>query len=244
MKMPELSDCPEKRTLIITGSYWFLMFFMIPIVLIYCMDGFYNNQKVMAAVDIVYHFINLVCAFLIFREYLIDSWLTVQIQKKKFIKTVSLGALFCVGFMRIMRPLAMLLYTEGDTAWQSLPIVEMELFVSTEGLILLHPVFGTLSVVGASLTVSCLLYGLGFATPCYRRPWLGYVVMFGVLLLHRSLFYYTVGSVQQAVAMFLTQLPIHIAACIAYHYADTIWAPIFIHAILGLAGSAMALLGI
>ena len=94
MKMPELSDCPEKRTLIITGSYWFLMFFMIPIVLIYCMDGFYNNQKVMAAVDIVYHFINLVCAFLIFREYLIDSWLTVQIQKKKFIKTVLLGALF------------------------------------------------------------------------------------------------------------------------------------------------------
>ena len=236
MKIPMMTERPEKRVLITTGAYWMMMLFLIPIVLLYFMYGFYENDVVLGWVQILYHAVNLVCTIFIFKDHLCDGWFVVQLNKKKLLTTVMVCATVCIVLSGVISRVAGPMLPDPNCAWAAIPSVELELFLFAGDLAATHPVFGTLSVVSAALSVSCLLYGLGFSAPCSYRPWLGYVVVILVLALHRCFFYYTVGTVDVALSMFWVQLPIHLVACMAYHYTDTIWAPIFLHGILNLVG--------
>lgn len=236
MKLPEMTERPEKRVLITAGAYWLMMLFLIPIVLIYFTIGFHENDKVLGWVQIIYHVINLVCVIFIFKDHLYDCWLTVQLQTKKVILTALVGVIASVFLLKIGKLLGPLFLPMFGMAANGVPMVELELFLFPKYLVEVHSLLGTLVVVSASVTVACLLYGLGFSAACSHRSWLGYVVVTGVLILHRCFFYYTVGTVDVAASAFWVQLPVHLLACAAYHYTDSIWTPIFMLAVLNLLG--------
>ena len=236
MKMPEMTEHPEKRVLIATGAYCMLMFFMIPIVLLFLTTGFHQEDQVLSWVQLGYHVVNIFALAYIFRDHLSDCWTMVQLQTKKVLLTALAGVAAAVILVLIIRVVGPLVIEVPELAVNSVPVVELELFLFPKQLAQTQPVLGTIVVVCSSVSVACLLYGTGFAPACSNRSWLGYLVVIGVLILHRNFYYYTVGTVEQAVSAFIVQLPIHLVACMTYHYTDSIWTPIFMLAGVNLLG--------
>lgn len=234
LKTYTMTERPDKRTLITTGCYWFVAFFLFPIFLLYLVYGFQENSAVLGWVQICYYGINAICAFFIFRDHLTDGWFTLQIGVKKVLTTV----LACVGIFLALYAGLMLLGTGIPVLANmqyAVPVTELELLLMPGDLVRVNPLFGTLSVVlFTPLTVSCLLYGLGFSPACNAHPGLGYGVVLAVLALHRALNYYTTGTIELENMMYAVQLPAHLLACAAYHRTDTILSPILFHMILNL----------
>ena len=236
MKFQGMTERPDKSVLIATAAYWMLMLFMIPIVLIYFTYGFHEEDAILGWVEIVYHVVNLIAVSYIFREHLSDCWLSVQLHTKKVLLTALVGVVAAVLLSEMVSFVGQFLLPVPEVAYNAAPLVELELFLFPKMLAQSQPLLGTLVIVSSSVTVACLLYATGFSPACCRRPWLGYVVVIGMLILHRNFFYYTVGTAELAVSMFLMQLPIHLIACATYHYTDSIWTPIFMLAALNLLG--------
>lgn len=236
---------PDKRTLITTGCYWFVAFFLLPIFLLYLTVGFHQESKVLSWVQFCYYAINALCSFFIFKEHLVDGWLTFRIEPKKTLVTV----LTCLGIFIVLLTVLMLLgmFVPGLEVLlnmqNAVPVSELELMMSPMQLTQANKIFGTLSLVlFTPLTVSCLLYGLGFSPACNVHPVLGYVSLLAVLALHRSLNYYTVGTIELENMMYAVQLPAHLLACVAYHRTETIFAPILFHMLLNLLTCVLILL--
>ena len=237
MDMYVMTDRPDKRTLITTGCYWFVAFFLLPVFLLYLVYGFQDNDSVLGWVQFCYYGTNALCTFFIFREHLADGWFTLRMEAKKVLLTVAA----CAGSFAAVYGLLML---AGITSLRyAIPVSELELLLMPEDLVRANPVFGTLSLtVFTPLTISCLLYGLGFSPACNVHPVLGYAVVLAVLGLHRALNYYTVGTVELEQMMYAVQLPAHILACVAYHKTNTVLAPVLFHALINLLSCLWILL--
>ena len=238
MSLSVMNERPDKRTLIITGCYWFVAFFLMPVFLLYLIYGLQDNIA-LSWVQVCYYGINAVCTFFIYREHLADSWLNFQIDKKKLLMTV----LVCVGIFIVLFAWAFLLLRWLIPVEYALPVTELELLLMPTDFVDVNPVAGILTVVICTpLTVSCLLYGLGFAPACNVHPLLGYGVLIAVLALHRKLNYYSVGTVELERLLFLLQLPGHLLACETYRRTDSILAPILFHMILNLLSCLLILI--
>lgn len=237
LKTYTMTERPDKRTLITTGSYWLVAFFLLPIFLLYLTIGFHQDSQVLGWVQFCYYAVNGVCTFFIFREHLEDSWLTFRIDTKKILTTVFVCVGICIVFYTVVLMVGR--FVPGFALLEyfsyALPVSELELMMSPLQLVEANPVFGTLSLVlFTPLTVSCLLYGLGFSPACNVHPVLGYVVAALVLGLHRALNYYTVGTIELEQILYMVQLPSHLLACICYHRTDSVIAPILFHGIVNL----------
>ena len=232
-----MNERPEKRALITAGCYWFVAFFLLPVFLLYLINGFQNNESVLGWVQILYYFLNALCSFFIFREHLADGLFALRFDTKKVITTV----LTCAGIFLVLLCGLLLLGTYVPAlAWlgylqNAVPVSELEWILMPATLVQVNPLFGTLSLVlFTPLTVSCLLYGLGFSPACNVHPLLGYGVLLAVLALHRCLNYYSPGTIELENMMFLIQLPAHLLACVAYHRTESILAPILFHMLINL----------
>ena len=232
-----MTERPEKRTLITTGCYWFVAFFLLPVFMLYLTHGFQDNEAVIGWLQIIYYFLNALCAFFIFREHLEDGWFVLRYETQKVITTV----LVCAGIFLVLLCglMALGLVIPGLSFLLNLqnavPVSELEWMLMPTHLVQIHPLFGTLSmVIFTPLTVSCLLYGLGFSPACTVHPLLGYGVLIGVLTLHRCLNYYSTGTIELENMMFAVQLPAHILACVTYHRTESILAPILFHMVINL----------
>lgn len=244
LQIHTMTERPDKRTLITTGCYWLVSFFLLPIFLLYLCFGFYESAPVLGWVQVCYYAVNALCTFFIFREHLADGWFTFRIDPKKVWTTVFV----CAGIFIVFFTAVMLLGTvPGWSALQQIhyavPVSELELMMLPMQLVQTNPIFGTVSLLlFTPLTVSCLLYGLGFSPACNAHPVLGYMAALAVLGLHRALNYYTVGTIQLEQMLYLAQLPAHLLACAAYHRTDTVIAPILFHMVINLLACLLILL--
>lgn len=234
MKIPAMTDRPDKRMLICTIAYWLVCFFLEPIFLLYLVYGYYENQSVLALVQIVYSVINGLCAAFIFKHHIGDGFFALRLEPKRFWSTIAICLGLFYGFMGLTWLVSRVLpaFEIFSQYFMVLPAVELEVFMLPADMVHARPLLGTLCVTLATpVTISCLVYALGFAPACEKDPLLGYAVGIGILMLHRTMNYYTTGTIPLEVTLFICQLPLHLCGFIAYHRTNSIWGPMVFLAI-------------
>lgn len=242
---PDMLDCPDTPKIIVSVLYCILAFFSLPFIMLLLMQGSFNDEAVLSGVQIAYHVINFLAAVWIYREYLGDALLNVQIDVKGFLKTV--GTCVTVMVMLAWAMFRILSFIGGEqvyvAAFGILPLSEVELFALSSDLVLMNPIFGTIClVVLVPVSVSCLFYSMSFAPVCCKRPWLAYIVVALVIAFPRVCNGMTYWDPTQQAILYFTQLPMHLLACWAYQKMDTVWAPIAVLAVVNLLSSGMILL--
>lgn len=234
---PIMNDEPEKGMHFALLAYWVFAFEVMPTWMPLLGDGFWNDLPVISWFEIVYHVLNAVVVVIMLRSYFVDSFLNVQLETKRFIKTVVLSAL-------LMLALAIWLYFQfGSMMVNVYPINEKDVALTSGYLVKLQPVFGTIcSSLITPVSVVGLFYVSGFAPLCRRSRWLGYVVVTVLLALPCVLDILWRGQYYLTIPAFVLQLPMHWIACWTYQKTDTVWAPIATLAIFNLGTSLLALI--
>lgn len=224
-------DRPEGRVVGTSACYWIFSFVAIPFFLRLLMIGSYDDHTLTSGGQLVYHVFNFAAVVLIFWNYLKDSFLNVEVDTSKVVRTVaSSAALILVYYIGLHSLTAA---TEHpfllDMAWGTLPITEMTVLEYSETALYFYPLWGSLiMVLLAPLTTCCIYYAMTFAPICNNKPWLAYVLVAVVLAVPRVInATLLLWSPEQEFAIYLAQLPIHMVACRAYQKCDTVWASIF-----------------
>lgn len=237
---PTMIDCPEKRSIISGLGYGILAFWSLPFILLLFMQGSFHNRVTLSWGDIAYHIINFFMAVIIFRQYLVESFLILQSEFKNVLSVALTAAgmmcvvilVYIIGHLAFGSPLLSL------AAYGALPITEVELFVFSCDVIEQVPLFGTLCmVILTPVTISCLHYATAFAPACCSKPWLGYVLVALILAFPRICNGLTYWDPVEEGLLYLIQLPLHLIACWSYQKADTIWAPIISLSVTNLIAS-------
>lgn len=228
---PIMLDRPGTRRIASGITYFLISFYAFPLVgMMFAQDA--SQELYGAWIDIFYHLCNFVITILIFRRYLADSFLNVQVYTKVFWSTVGICTAAVVVLKVVIFGAAYLSQNTLflNTAFGTLLTSELDLEFFSTALVLEQPIWGTLVLVlVCPFTISCLLYGCIFAPICNNRPRLAYVVMTGILLLIHAVSIFCHWSSDEQIMMFLISLPVHLIACLSYHIADTVWAPIAVH---------------
>ena len=230
---PLMYDGPENGQSVAGVSYSTIPFLVLPFTLMLLTIGS-NSTRVYTGIEYVYQLINFAAVFFIYRTYLQDSWMNVSLAPSEVL-TVSAIAASCIAVIYIGTSFAayLELYPKANTVFFGiLPMTGIELTMLPGDLVLFGgiPAVLLLVVLGPVIT-SCLFYASAFAPLCVagKRFW-AYVSVAAMLAAPRIVTYFCVWGGWKEVALYLTQLPIHFLACWAYQKADTIWAPIFTHA--------------
>lgn len=244
-QFPDMLDCPDTPKIIVSVLYCVLAFFSLPFIMLLLMQGSFGDNAVSSGIEIAYHVINFFAAVWIYREYLVDSFLNVQINVKGFLKTVGTCVTIMVMLAWVLAGLFMRIGGEYMYAVVQgmLPLAEVDLFMFSSYLVTVSPVFGTLCLaVLAPFTISCLLYSTAFAPVCCKRPWLAYIVVALLIAFPRICNGMTYWNPTEELVLYLVQLPMHLLACWSYQKTDTVWAPIAVLSAVNLVSSGMALL--
>lgn len=234
LDMPTLLERPDTGNVLGALFYQIVAYFSLPFLLLLFLQGSYNDPATVSGVELFYHVLNFGVAFVIYREYLSDTFGDVRDDWKRLKKTVSLST-----------ALILLLALVGNAlfgtyqglfslaAYGALPLTEVDIFMTPSALVLYRPILGTICLVFlAPLTISCFLYGTVFAPICYTRPVLAYIAMAAFLAFPRFCNAATYWDPATEWMLYFTQLPLHMIACRAYQKTDSIWAPILTHAIV------------
>lgn len=232
---PHMYDSPERNQAVAGLVYGVVPFIVLPFTLILLiLDS--NNTQTYVKLEFLYQIINFISILVIFRTYLQDSWLNVTISPKKF-WPVCLGAAVAIcaifgaytwaGF-RALFPDASLV------ALGAMPMTGIELMLVPGDFLLLDGSFlaaGLLILLGPVIT-ACLFYAPVFAPLSVAGHRLGaYLGVAAWLAVPRIITYCTIWGGWKEPQLYLAQLPIHFIACWTYQKTDTVWAPIFTHAI-------------
>lgn len=240
---PVMYECPDGGCIVGGLIYNAAAFVALPFVLLLFLQGSFGNENRIAGVELFYHAFNFFVAASIYRSHLWEYFDDVRYDWRRLMKTVStstgLIVLAALVFYFVFAP------SENITsliAYGTLPLSEVELFALCSSTVIIYPVLGTLCMVFlAPVTVSCLYYATIFAPICHKRPLLAYVVMVIFLALPRYFNAATFWNPTEQMILFAAQLPLHLAACWAYHKTDSIWAPILTHMIVNLVSCVMIL---
>ena len=221
-----LTDYPEKQTIIGSVSYSVFSYALLPSLFFWLNIDRTMDYSKLVWFDIVLRGINFVAVLGMFFRYLRDSFWNVQMNTKNVLKHAGIGA-GCMVAVWLVCTVAGTLLENTTVLMGSLPIAEGETYGFTLAMLLQKPTFGLpVIVLLAPFTIACLFYATVFAPLAYQKPWLGYVVMAGVLLLPKvanGMAYWNWG---EEMVIYLVQLPIHMIACRIYQKTDTIWTPI------------------
>lgn len=235
-------EAPEKQYVITGAIYSIACFFSLPFILLLFKIGLENNPVALTWFDIVFHVLNFVIIFKLFKDYLSDALLNMQLNQDSFISVTAIAVGIMVGVGLVWHFL--FLFTGHEALWLAgfgtIPMSEMNLFTLTGELVVYNPVFGTLCMVLLTpVTVSCLFYAIGFV-PFYNiRPWLGYLVVCLAVAFPRVCNSLSGWVVEQQMVLYFAQLPVHLVACWAYKKTDTVCAPIAAHMITNLIASVV-----
>ena len=244
LKKIYMVDIPLKHRILGGLAYNFVAFWTLPFLLLLLLAGSIPSVFNDAGVEILYHFLNCIVAFCIFRRYMKDSYINVIACAEEIWAVVWRSALAILAVAGVLYYAAMFLL--GDLALIGahgiLPIFEVDLFVLSGVMLENYPILGTLAaVLFGPIAVSCLYYATVFAPIAAERPVLAYFVMAGYLAIPRVCNALTFWYPEEQLVLYLVQLPIHLLACRAYQKADTIWAPIALLALVNTV-STVALL--
>lgn len=227
---PVMNESPEKPQIISSLFYCVLCFFSLPFLmslLQYLSDG---SAEVRYGCELAFHVINFLIAVGLFREYLKDSFLQVQIDPRGVLTIVGMSLLAIAAWLLLAAVgyFLFLSYYSYIVLFYSLPIVELDVFAFPRDWVQDVPLWATLcNLLLTPVTTSCLFYAAGFAPTANRKPRLAYLIVALVLLFPRICNAYNFNSLPTELVQYLAQLPIHWAACWAYQKTDTVWAPIF-----------------
>ena len=227
---PTMRDCPDGRQIAAGGLYWFVYQIALPffIVLTVISLAFPDGTSIFAYV--AYCVINLICVLLIFRTYLKESFWSVRLYTKRFLISTGLG-------VAVFSALELLMMLAGTIAGDSLlltcvPVTEYFLGFGDPEWVMAMPIgLALLLFLIVPISHCCLYYAVGFALPCQKRPWLGYLIVAGLSVIPAVLMVTAVGCTPvDALVHFLSMLPFHMCACWVYQRSDTIWGPIAFYA--------------
>ena len=234
---PIMNDEPEKGMHFALLAYWIFAFWFVPFWIPLVADGYWDNHPVVSWFEILYHAINAVVVVLMLKQYLVDSFLNVQLDLRKFLLTVGPAALAALALA------AAAYYFFGPWVVNFFPVSEMTIALTSGYMVEVNPIFGTVChSLLVPFTVVGLFYVTGFATVCRRNRWLGYLVVTVALALPCAFNILWRGQTDYVIHTYLIQLPVHLLACWTYQKADTVWAPIATLAVFNLGTSIMALL--
>lgn len=238
---PAMLDAPEGHAVGSSVLYWLIAFLVLPFM--FSLGTIKTRgQEFEIWMDIGYHVVNFVCMFGLFFRYLRDSFYMLRANLKLVLGISAIGTiliivikLFCCiaaaisgNMSAIHAAFGTLLTTENDVLFYATAVLEKQ------------PLWGTLCLgILAPVTVSCMLYATVFAPICTSRPWLAYLITAVILLLQRLAMTLSLFPLQEELAIFAVQLPVHMLACWTYQRTDTVWTPILIHVAVNLV---MALL--
>ena len=230
-------EAPEKQYVITGAIYSIVCFFSLPFVFALFSGGLYGNMKALSWFEIVFHGVNFIVVVSLFREYLSDGMLNLQLNIKQVIPTAAIaaGLIFVVGFywhyLYLFKGRTLL----EPIAFGTIPLSEMDILTLSGNVVYGAPVFGTLCMVlVVPVVTSCLYYAIGFA-PFYNiRPWLGYLVVCFAVLFPRLCNIFSGWDTDTELMLYVAQLPAHLISCWAFCRTNTIWTPIIAHMIVNL----------
>ena len=180
--------------------------------------------------EVIYHGFNFLVTLWLFGGYLRYAFFNVRYDTLNFFKKVGVCVGLMVGYAAIASFVWNLIPMElsGLGAESALPIMEMELFSTSNYLFHINPIGGAVCLlILAPVTISCIYYASCFNPVCIDRPWLAYLLMVVYLAVPRALNAITFWPLEQEIVLYLTQLPIHLIGCYVYQRTDTVWGPIF-----------------
>ncbi len=242
---PIFLERPENSTIIVSAVYSIVCFFSLPFLLLFFSGGWYDSPRAISWFEIIFHCINLAFVARVFRDYLEYSLITFQLEPKKCLTVAAEAAGMMIGAALIWRVIAPFtgineLYM---ASWGTLPLTEMDLFLLAGDTVYVNPIFGTIVMVLAVPFINCCLFYAVAFTPAYNvRPWLGYVVVAAVIAFPRLCCGLTHWVSTEQLALYISQLPLHMIACWAYQRTDTVWTPIAAHVMANLAACLPILL--
>lgn len=224
----------EKPDAHIAGSgvaYWFFAYFFWPSLISLSVVSPVGLSHE-AWVEIGYHLLNFLIVLFFFHTYLKEAFLTVQISTKQVLGTAAV----CAAAIVVLKVAMWILFAAGrnelfaQMALDSLLTTEADLLYFSTALIGDQPLWGTLClVILTPVTISCLYYASVFAPICTKRPWLAYLLMAVLPVLPRLSLAFCLWPIEQEMAIYLVQLPVHMIACWSYQKTDTVWTPILVH---------------
>lgn len=230
MESKIMLDQPDKYAVGGAAAYGLFSYVLIPFVLFWVSFGFNGDPNFRFIGQLVHHGINFLMTLWLFREYLVDAFLTVQTEIRTVLRAVAQSSaemvIYYVGLWSVLPAFSKHFWI--DLLYGAMPIGEVDVLMFGLDFIYVSPLMGSLVfILLTPITTTCLYYAMGFAPVCYKKPWLAYVVVALVLAVPRVINSVLFWGMGQELAIYLGQLPIHILACKAYQKCDTVWAPIF-----------------
>lgn len=219
-----------------------LCFFSLPFILWRISDGFYNNPFVLSWFEIGFHLLIFLVIFFLFREFLQDSLLNIQLNRTEFIKTVAIAS----GWMLVVGLLWFVLYKRTGNemlfvaAFGTFPLTELDVLLLGADVVIANPIFATACMVLVTPVITgCLYYAIGFAFFHNIHPLLGWIMVCLATAFPRLCCGSTWWVPEQQWMLYISQLPMHLIGCWAYRKMDTVWAPIAALAAVNLTASLL-----
>lgn len=236
---PPFLERPEAGPVVGGIFYCFLGMISLPFLLMLFLQGSFDNLVAVTWCEIIYHALSFLVSIITFRHFLYESFLQVQINGKKILKSVLVCTLVAVILaLEIGRHMGGV--AEGSAylaLYGMLPIVEIDMFVLPIDILYYNPVFGVIClVVFTPVAISCLYYCSVFAPICERSTWLAYLVTAIFIAIPRLCNGATHWIMEEQLALYFCQLPLHMLGCWCFQKNGTVWAPIFLHMAANLVG--------
>lgn len=231
---PQMYDSPESVQVVGGLSYCSVAFVVLPFTLsLFFFDR--TSAPIYPLVEAFYQIVNFGCLLFIYRSYLADSWIHVGVAAKK-VMGIALSAVAILAAIYAVLAYAGICGT-SESSWIAfmgvLPMTGIEMMMLPSQFVLESGILAVLVLVFLGpITTACLYYATAFAPLCSAGHRLAaYLAVAGITAVPRFITYFTVWGGWKELPLYLAQLPIHLIACWTYQKANTIWAPIFTHAI-------------
>ena len=225
---PLMLDRPEGRQIASGISYIVMTTVFLPWFLILAFSMTSTDQAFGVWFDLGYHALNFAATVIIFREYLAESFLNVQINLKSVLLTCGGAVLVIFGYVSLVSILA---FSGSEilslASLSALPISEVDQFCLPIAIVSEKTLPGTLCMaLMTPVTISCLYYAAAFAPVCSNHGWLGYAAVAVLIAVPKIANALTFWNSTEELIIYLAQLPVHLIACWTYQKKDTVWAPI------------------
>ena len=231
---PQMYDSPENSQAVGGLSYCSVAFVVLPFTLsLFFFDR--TTAPIYPLVEAFYQIANFGCLVFIYRSYLADSWINVSIAPKQVI-SIFLSAVAMLAAVYAVLAYAGI-YGTSESSWIAflgvLPMTGIEMMMLPSQFALEGGILAVLVLVFLGpITTACLYYATAFAPLCSAgHRFAAYLAVAGITAVPRLITYFTIWGGWKELPLYLAQLPIHLIACWTYQKANTIWAPVFTHAI-------------
>ena len=225
----KLSISMNRKEVLWGFSYLLIQFFVLPPV-ISVIDYFVPLELNEGQLNFVYYLINFIAIVAIFRKFLWQNLERMSLYPGYLFRVVLLGLARYIVLNTFVGMILLQIAPEYMNANDAAiaEMVKSELLLIAAGTILLVPV-----------AEECLFRGLIFGTLNKKSPVLAYLISVPAFSVIHIIGYIGVYSPMELLISFLSYLPAGLCLGWAYVKADTIFAPILIHA----AVNAMAIYG-